>query len=739
MTRIGLNDGHKAFLCILAGIMFVLFGCRPHFTSAPEEHFCSKTVWDFSTGDEDTVTAPVVADGAVYFGSASGTVFALDAGSGEQMWRYEAGAAVNAAPVVVDGILYVSSGDGQLQALDAVGGERLWRSTTGGDMGFPPAVNDGAVYVASTDGYLYAFEAASGNLLWRFESGAVAHSSLAGGEGAVYFASADGHLHAVAASNGKLLWRFEAGGGVTTSPTAANGVVFVGSSDGHLYAVNAANGEQLWRFHLPVAAPPFLAPPSVVGDIVYYSAQGHDVYAVDARSGELLWQRVMIEEAMFPPLVADGKAFVGTYFGSAYQLNVFDALTGKLVAQIQILGEGTATYPAAADGMVYAGIEDGMLALEFPFAAPSEAREIVPKVFLENSTSGPPSQNSAVHFLENSFIAEDGRLVHIDSVSNEVSAFDGVTGDTIWCNRLISDYFQDFSGVLGVTDSVVYIAKSAGFLVALDTTAGHKLWQTRLFYPNPYMAQATSIAIHDSVLYVVSDGLVAAFDADSGKVIWQASGREMDAHDRPAYVAGALYISSRDSIEVLDASSGEPLRRLDVGERVVSSPVVADGMLYIASEDGVRAVDSTSGELRWRHDNQYIQDVFLQVIDGLLIIGAYDEVFALDASTGTMRWHMDNTGPIYLPPVIAAGVVYFPSGPRSLYALDARTGAVRWHHRSPDRIYSGSRVVAVVDGTVYFAAHGELYALDAASGGTGRRKAASAGQSAAALNRRVNR
>lgn len=632
------------------------------------------------------------------------------------MWRYEAGAPVSAAPTVADGTLYAGSDDGWLHALNTDRGERLWRSATGGVTGSPLAVNDGAVYVASADGYLYAFEAASGILLWRFESGAVVNSSLAGGEGAVYFTSSEGYLHAVGASNGELLWGSHAEGSLITSPTAENGAVFAGSSDGHLYAVNAANGEWLWRFHVPFSYPPSLAPPSVVSDVVYFSAQGRSVYAVDVPSGELLWKRNIDEEVVFPPLVVDGKAYVGTYFGSALLLTVLDALSGRLLAKIQVHGEGPATYPAAADGMVYAGRSARMFALEFPFAAPSQARKLVPEVFLENSTSGPSSQNSAVRFLEDSFITANAELVHFDSVFNYVTAIDGVTGEALWCNYLFSDHRHIISSVLGVTDIAVFVGTSAGFLVALDTTSGHRLWQSRLFYPDPHNIQRIGIAIHDGVLYVVSEGHVGAFDATSGEMIWQPAWRQLGAHGWPVHVAGALYVSARDSIEVLDTSNGAPLLRFEVDERVVSSPVVADGTLYIVSKQGVHALDSRSGELRWRYDHRFILDSFVQLTEGTLIVTDYKEIYALDASTGTLRWHEDSFGPTLSRPVVAAGVVYIPSEPHSLYALDAQTGAVRWQYLSPVRVYSDARVVAVVEEIVYFSVSDKLYALDAVSG-----------------------
>ena len=59
-------------------------------------------------------------------------------------------------PAVVDGVVYVGSGDSYLYAVDAASGELLWRYETGDNVGSSPAVVDGVVYFGSDDGYLYA-------------------------------------------------------------------------------------------------------------------------------------------------------------------------------------------------------------------------------------------------------------------------------------------------------------------------------------------------------------------------------------------------------------------------------------------------------------------------------------------------------------------------------------------------------------------------------------------------------
>ena len=57
---------------------------------------------------------------------------------------------------IADGVVYVGSGDGRLYALDAETGQEKWRFKTDGAIVSSPAVAGGVVYFASTDGYLYA-------------------------------------------------------------------------------------------------------------------------------------------------------------------------------------------------------------------------------------------------------------------------------------------------------------------------------------------------------------------------------------------------------------------------------------------------------------------------------------------------------------------------------------------------------------------------------------------------------
>ena len=84
---------------------------------------------------------PIVVDGIMYTSGTWGYVYAVDAATGHEVWRYDPKAdvffgrnpccdLVNRGVAVWKGKVYVASADGQLHALDAATGKRIWRADT---------------------------------------------------------------------------------------------------------------------------------------------------------------------------------------------------------------------------------------------------------------------------------------------------------------------------------------------------------------------------------------------------------------------------------------------------------------------------------------------------------------------------------------------------------------------------------------------------------------------------------
>ena len=81
--------------------------------------------WDTSFGGDSFVSSPAIAGGVIYIGGlgthSDGSLYALDAHTGAELWSSGTSGQIQSSPAVADGRVFVGSGDGKLYAyaLDA--------------------------------------------------------------------------------------------------------------------------------------------------------------------------------------------------------------------------------------------------------------------------------------------------------------------------------------------------------------------------------------------------------------------------------------------------------------------------------------------------------------------------------------------------------------------------------------------------------------------------------------------
>jgi outer membrane protein assembly factor BamB len=298
--------------------------------------------WTFSTNGA-VYSSPAVAGGMVYFGSADGNLYAVDAATGKLDWKFDAHGRVNSSPAVVDGTVYVVSLDGNLYAVDAATGKQRWafatdgehRVTRAGNLGaFPPtevvpdpwdfflsspAVAGGTVYFGSGDGHVYAVDAKSGALVWKFKTGDVVHSSPAISGGIVYVGSWDTYFYALDAATGSLKWKFKTLEdnkihlmmGIPGSAAVANGNVYFGCRDANFYALNALTGALKWK--TPNEGSWVIASPAVADGVIYYTtSDSYQFKALDADSGKVLYSLPTGIYGFSSPAIAGSHAYCGS-------------------------------------------------------------------------------------------------------------------------------------------------------------------------------------------------------------------------------------------------------------------------------------------------------------------------------------------------------------------------------------------------------------------------------------------
>ena len=97
-------------------------------------------------------------------------IHAIDTITGAKVSQYTpfiAGAGFETNPLIIDNVIYAGNRDGFFYALDAISGDLIWRFKTNGPILFSAASIEGVVYFASNDGFAYALKTTDGSLVWK--------------------------------------------------------------------------------------------------------------------------------------------------------------------------------------------------------------------------------------------------------------------------------------------------------------------------------------------------------------------------------------------------------------------------------------------------------------------------------------------------------------------------------------------------------------------------------------------
>ncbi|HTE44085.1 MAG TPA: PQQ-binding-like beta-propeller repeat protein [Gemmatimonadaceae bacterium] len=217
--------------------------------------------WRYRAGAR-VYSSPAIANGTVIVGSQDGVIHAIDLANGKAKWHFDTEGkklqsadfgfdrtTVQSSPAIANGVVFIGARDGFLYALDAATGAQRWRFDHKVSwVNTSPAVSDGLVYAASSDGhFIQAVDAATGAERWRVSTTVIVWTSPTVDADRVYINDDGGVILALDKKTGTEIWRCRLGRNGFSSPVVADGHLYVGSDDGAVYALNGVEGQSLHR------------------------------------------------------------------------------------------------------------------------------------------------------------------------------------------------------------------------------------------------------------------------------------------------------------------------------------------------------------------------------------------------------------------------------------------------------------------------------------------------------------
>ena len=432
-------------------------------------------VWAFQTGDPDggLQSTPIVVDGIMYLSTSRNHIFAIEAASGKELWKYTyqlpKGFTIFYGPwnrgVAVGGDkVFIGTLDNNVVAVDRKSGREMWRvnvedsTQCGCNITAAPLLVKGKVLVGVTGGdsahrgYISAFDANTGRQVWRFYTipapGEKGHETWLGdswkyGGGSAWMTpSYDADLNLTYWSVG--------------NPAAD----FYGDSrkGSNLYtdcvmAINPDNGEMKWYFQqvphdvwdFDTAYENILFDAPVKGQmrkLLYNVNKGGVAFVLDRASGEFIAGYPIVKHINWIAGVDEKGNLVGRN----------EPPLGKTTYICPAIGGGRswnqAAYSPDTKWIYTTGLE-----------------------WCQDVTVAKEAPREGQTFFGGSFVPKDpkGERAHA-----HLDAYDPVSGKKQWT------YFSKYpllASVLATGGNLIFSGDPEGFFFALDAQTGRKLWQ----------------------------------------------------------------------------------------------------------------------------------------------------------------------------------------------------------------------------------------------------------------------
>ncbi|MFQ5563291.1 MAG: PQQ-binding-like beta-propeller repeat protein [Parvularculaceae bacterium] len=341
---------------------------------------------------------PVVADNKVFVTDARTRVSAFDINTGDRLWRSELTPKIKerfrireifsrpnpsqigfGGGVAYDsGRVFVTSGFGFVAALDASTGDELWRYETDTPIRTPPTAYRDAVYFTTNTNDFIVLDAETGEKQWNYQSFEetarfLSSASPAAAGDLVVAPFSSGEVTAFLAESGRAVWNDTLArntrltalsmlNDIAGSPVIDRGLVYVVGHAGRLAAIDIRSGQRVWEVSVSSLQMPWVA-----GDYIYVVSIDAELVCISRQDGAIVWVSQLRRHkkqkkkkgriTWAGPVLANDYLVLVSSHGRIVKVSPQDGS----VIETKKIGDGIFVPPVVADEKLFILTEEGKL------------------------------------------------------------------------------------------------------------------------------------------------------------------------------------------------------------------------------------------------------------------------------------------------------------------------------------------------------------------------------------------
>jgi outer membrane protein assembly factor BamB len=332
-------------------------------------------------GEGRLLSAPIISEGIVYALDTSGHVIALQASSGEFLWQADISPAGREDAIIGGGLafgaekIFVTSPHAEVLALDAKTGQILWRIPTQSPVRASPTFSEGRLYILTISNQLEVLDASTGNRLWDHAgitefAGLLGTASPAVSKGVVVVTYSSGEIYALKAENGHQLWTetlsstrrpdsLSSLSHIRALPVIDQNTVLIIGYNQKMAAYNLRRGEKIWERSIGG-----LRTPAVAGDFIFMINSHNEIMCLTRDYGQVVWVKKLESDVENTykvvwdgPVIANNKLYIINAGGTLVAL---DPTNGNVLSTTYV-GASVSLAPIVAQETLYILTDNGDL------------------------------------------------------------------------------------------------------------------------------------------------------------------------------------------------------------------------------------------------------------------------------------------------------------------------------------------------------------------------------------------